>query len=150
MHARTAFSLIVALVPFTVVGSPALADCKWGQTGTALCPTFVAPATTAVPSVPMGGSVAVPTGGDALPLFNGATPRDGFMVQMNLNGGGGPCWVNDNGPAKVSPPNGFLVVGGGGFSPMFATPQGYKPIGPVSIACAGSSGGLAYFEVRGW
>jgi hypothetical protein len=60
--------------------------------------------TTAVPGVPMGGSVLVLTGGAAVPLFNGATPHNGFMVQSNIEGGGPPCWVNDNRPGQNEPP----------------------------------------------
>jgi hypothetical protein len=60
------------------------------------------------------------------------------------------CWVNDNGPANipVGPGNfgqaGFTLITAGGYS--FATPQGYKPMGVVSVICTTP----AYIAARGW
>ena len=80
---------------------------RWDLLGSERCPTLVAPAPPLPFQVrlPMGGSVAfVLTGGAAVPLFNGATPHNGFMVQSNIEGGGPPCWVNDNRPGQNEPP----------------------------------------------
>jgi hypothetical protein len=151
MYRRTkiAFALIVAFVPFTVLGSAAQAQCRPEQRGTtAACPEYTAPASTAVPNAAMGGSMV--TNGTTT-LFNGAVPPNGFMVQLNSPSElGNVCYVNDNGPAAANPPTGFIIGGvSAPFSPwpfIFITPPGYKPIGPVSVWCNGS----LYIEVRGW
>ena len=143
-HTKIASALFVALVPLIVSGA-ALALCKPDQIGeTAACPTYTAPATTAVPNVPMAASLVIGPG--ATTLFNGAVPPNGFMVQLNSQGGS-MCWVNDNGPATgVPPPSGFLIGNCCSLPSLFVTPPGYKPIGPVSIWCTGS----LYLEARGW
>jgi hypothetical protein len=119
------------------------------QRGTESCPTYTAPATTAVPRASMGGSMTVGPG--PATLFNGAVPPNGFMVQLNGPSElGNYCWVNDNGPANANTPTGFLIGGvSAPFTPwpfMFVTPPGYKPIGAVSIWCNNS----VYIETRGW
>jgi hypothetical protein len=60
-------------------------------------------------------------------LFGGVTPANGFSVQ----GASAICAVNDGAPASLSQPIGFLT------SPnaIYTTPLGYKPVGPVSVAC---------------
>jgi hypothetical protein len=84
-------------------------------------------------------------------LFNGLTPPNGFMVQMNgPSEQGNYCWINDNGPAGQN--RGFLFGGASGPylapwpSMMFVTPPGYKPIGPVSVWCPNS----VFLETRAW
>ena len=79
-------------------------------------------------------------------LFGGAVPPNGFMAQINGTAGTGQCRVNDNGPAG---PNGHGIGGFafGGIPPaLFITPQGYKPIGPISIWCDAP----VTVEARGW
>ena len=60
-------------------------------------------------------------------LFGGVTPANGFSVQ----GSSARCAVSDAAPASLSQPIGFLVAP----DAIFTTPLGYKPIGPVSVAC---------------
>lgn len=140
-------SAAFAQQPATTASTP----CNALNRGTVNCPTYTAPATTAVPRASMGGSLTI-NGGISTPLFNGAVPPNGFMVQLNSPSElGNTCYVNDNGPANGNnaPPNGFIIGGGAVSSPvpfLFVTPPGYKPIGPVSIWCAN---GL-YVEARGW
>jgi hypothetical protein len=110
----------------------------------AACPEYTAPATTAVPGPSMDGSSYV-LGEQETMLFRGATPPNGFMIQ--LYGNNGSCVVNDNGEAGPpgnmnNIPAGFLIEAGnttgsspGVPNPIFVTPPGYKPIGPVSIFC---------------
>jgi hypothetical protein len=91
------------------------------------------------------------TGGVAATLFNGATPPNGFMVQLNSLGElGNGCWVSDNGTANrnSAPPVGFVIGGNiNGTVPfLFVTPPGYKPMGPVTVWCAQA----LYIETRGW
>jgi hypothetical protein len=111
--------------------------------GTVNCPTYTAPATTAVPRAPMDGSMYV-MAGMSTPLFNGTVPPNGFMVQAATL----QCFVNDNGPAGLNAgfffgPNGQESVN------LYVTPSGYKPIGAVSVYCPGSGGGT-YVAARGW
>ena len=150
---KLAFTLIVAFVPFSTFGTAAHAACNASQRGTAAdCPEYTAPATTAVPGPSMDGSVVVSGNGVAVTLFNGVTPPNGFMVEINSpNFIPQWCLINDNGPASYSgyPYQGFLIGGLYGSAPLplrFVTPPGYKPMGPVSINCIGGGG----IEVRGW
>jgi hypothetical protein len=99
----------------------------------------------------MDGSMTVPQGGVAVTLFNGVTPPNGFMVQINApNALGNTCNISDNLPATIqSPQVGFLIGGVFNTTPLpntFITPPGYKPIGPVSIMCTGSIA----IAARGW
>ena len=149
-HTKLVFTLIVAFVPFTILASAAHAACPSGQAGTTLgCPTFTAPATTAVPGPSMDGSMTVPQGGVVVTLFSGVTPPNGFMVQINApNELGNTCNISDNLPATISGV-GFLIGGVFNTTPLpntFITPPGYKPIGPVSIICTSS----ITIAARGW
>ena len=138
-HAKSAFALVVAFIPFVACVSAAQAQCQ--HTGTVACPVYVAPATTAVPSRPMDGSTAIPVTEASIMLFNGAVPPNGFLVQMQA---GNACWINDNGPANGG--GGFLITNG--FT--FVTPAAYRPMGPVSIACPGGSSVPIPIFARGW
>jgi hypothetical protein len=115
---------------------PASTACSAINRGTVNCPTYIAPATTVVPRTAMDGSLTVP-GQTSTTLFNGALPPNGFMIQMQSEIS---CYINDNGPAAAGA--GFFV----GFANVFVTPQGYRPIGAVSIWCSAS----AYVAARGW
>jgi hypothetical protein len=95
-----------------------------------------APAIPAAHHGPIDGSTTVTNGVSTL-LFGGAVPPNGFMVQSFGN-----CYVNDNGPANIQA--GFLVLP----NTTLITPTGYKPMGPVSIYCAGGLGG--YVAARAW
>jgi hypothetical protein len=132
----------------------AITGCNAVTRGTANCPTYTAPATTAVPSASMDGSMNLPAA-TSTTLFNGAVPPNAFMVQSS-GYSGAICFVNDHGPANGQ---GVLVTGGGiaGFplalvgTPQvgvfsFITPPGYKPIGPVSVWCNVAN----YVAARGW
>ena len=81
-------------------------------------------------------------------LFGGAVPPNGFMVQIN-SGQSAHCLANDNGSAGPTG-NGSSNYAGfafGGIPPaLFITPQGYKPIGPISIWCDAP----VTVEARGW
>jgi hypothetical protein len=150
-HTRLAFTLIVAFVPFGTFGSAAHAACNPGQLGTSAdCPEYTAPSTTAVPGPSMGATVNV--GPAPTTLFDGVVPPNGFMAQINQPSSvGNICNINDNGPASNggAGPNGFLFGGIWITTPLpniFVTPPGYKPMGPLSIACTGGG----HVEVRGW
>jgi hypothetical protein len=54
------------------------------ERGTVTCPTYTAPATTAVPRAPMDGSMVVVPAQTSTTLFNGAVPPNGFMVQQTV------------------------------------------------------------------
>jgi hypothetical protein len=98
---------------------------------------------------------------DPVVLFNGKDPPNEFMVQILANGES--CFINDDGPAGPPAnivsggfllPNGFAVsvpVSNAGFPPppvaTFVTPPGYKPMGPVSVWCAGNGAAIA---ARSW
>lgn len=136
----------------TVGGIAAHAACDPKLAGATIeCPIFTEPAFTSVPSASMGGTGGSGSGSVVM-LFNGIIPSNGFMVQIlstqALTVG---CYVNDNGPANGSGTVGFAFgnIAGSGPSthpPLFVTPLGYKPIGPVSIWCNGG----ALIESRGW
>jgi hypothetical protein len=107
------------------------------------CPTYTAPAATAVPGTSMDGSITV-LSQTTTPLFGGSIPPNGFMVQLGPQGGGNLCMVNDNGSATGAA--GFNVQYGTGASLIYVTPPGYKPMGPVSIWCSFAG----YVAARGW
>jgi hypothetical protein len=126
--------------------------CTAAQRGTETCPTYTAPAATAVPNASMDGSMNV-AAATSTTLFNGAVPPNAFMV--NAYSGAALCVVNDHGPANGAPAGDGQISILAGFalaqttaSPVwtFMTPPGYKPIGPVSIWCAYST----YVAARGW
>ena len=150
---------IIATVSLDTFG-PAHAGCNPAQLGTAACPEFTAPATTAVPGPSIDGSLNTGNNNPVV-LFGGKVPPNGYMVQILANGES--CFINDDGPA--GPPanvvsGGFLLPNGfavpvpainAGFPPppvaTFVTPPGYKPMGPVSVWCAGNG---AAIEARSW
>jgi hypothetical protein len=90
-------------------------------------------------------------------LFGGVTPQNGFMVMAEETSSGAAfCFINDDGPASLGGPNGvagFQVATGVftgvplGLSSIFATPPGYKPMGPVSVVCGNPSINI---EARAW
>src|ERR1700730_18437120 len=153
--ARTFSAAVIAAV---VMASTALAEQKHCDPGSeAKCPEFTAPATTAVPGPALDGSTSlgvtyVP--GSAVTLFGGAVPPNGFMISAT-SGCFGFCHVNDNGPAASNA--GFILSitgqasdNNGNHVPAaqpFVTPPGYKPMGPVSIACGINP---VLIEARGW
>jgi hypothetical protein len=110
--------------------------CNAINRGTVNCPTYTAPAITAVPRAPMDGSMVIPSQVSTT-LFNGAVPPNGFMVQTDGN-----CFVNDHGPPSLEPERAGLQLG----RPAFITPPGYKPIGAVSVICDAPY----YVAARGW
>jgi len=102
----------------------------------------------------MDGSMIIPAT-TATVLFGGKVPPNGFTIQ--IYGDGTPqCIVNDHGLPYNLPgdngPSGFVIPQTGGAAPLtygfpiFTTPPGYKPMGPVSIYCYASVSA----EVRGW
>ena len=144
--------VVVVTIASIFLGLPAALaqQCKSGAVN---CPTYTAPATTSVPGPAIGGNIAIPDGGMSTLLFDGAVPPNGFMVQLTpvpVIEAATTCYVNDNGPAQALPPTvGFIVERFRSSTPLpslFVTPQGYKPMGPVSIACNGP----AHIEVRAW
>jgi hypothetical protein len=94
------------------------------------------------PSTSMDGSKVVPSQ-VSTPLFNGAVPANGFMVQAALNAS---CVVNDNGPADGTALANGSTVAGFLFTTLFVTPAGYKPIGTVSVWCNNAG----YVAARSW
>jgi hypothetical protein len=97
----------------------------------------------------MDGSMTIPQNGVAVALFNGVTPPNGFMVQINSVGSNVLCNVSDSLPA-VAQSVGFLIGGVFVQTPLpntFVTPPGYKPIGPVTISCNSTNTSIA---ARGW
>jgi hypothetical protein len=86
------------------------------------------------------GDIVISTGGVSTLLFNGATPKHGFLVAVATVGE--PfCNISDDGPAVAY--QGFFVgsltPNSTSFAffavPMFVTPPGYTPVGPVSVNC---------------
>jgi hypothetical protein len=81
--------------------------CLLYQRGTVECPGYGAPAATAVPGPSMASNI--PLGPpQAVTLFNGATPPNGFMVQVLVESTHSPPYglpsatlrfINDNGMA---------------------------------------------------
>jgi hypothetical protein len=108
---------------------------------------FAAPAGPTQHHGSMGETAVI--GSTSTLLFGGAIPPNAFMVQINnAQGGQGFCVVNDNGPAggdiSAGTVAGFAVtiigstIGGPIAPPLFVTPPGYKPIGPISVWCNGT------------
>ena len=121
--------------------------CNSGHVGTSPdCPILTAPATTAVPGPSTDGSMFVQFD-TATTLFNNAVPPNGFMVQTIDT----DCFVTDNGTNVAG--NGFSFGPSNG---MFVTPQGYKPVGLVSVLCGcpagpgACAGKVAFISARGW
>jgi hypothetical protein len=129
--------------------------CLLYQRGTVDCPAYGAPAATAVPGPSMDGVVTTVPSGSSTTLFGGKVPPNGFMIRVFVRDesyltGTPPtlCFVNDNGPAGVGA--GFLMIQdlASGYSATFASPHGYKPIGPVNIYCQSSI--TVNVVARGW
>jgi hypothetical protein len=128
--------------------------CLLYQRGTVDCPAYGAPAATAVPGPSMDGGVAQVPSAQSTTLFGGKVPPNGFFIRVYAGNGYGPpaiCFVNDNGPAGLG--IGFYIPGDvpGNVSfpsATFASPHGYKPIGPVSIWC--QTTGPFNLAARGW
>lgn len=147
----------VTIVFLGVSGASAQDPCLLYQRGTLDCPGYGAPAATAVPGPSMDTTLALNTSLQAVALFNGATPPNGFMVRVvviNSTGtgygypDGSVCFISDSGTAALG--FGFyLTPDTGGYSATFVTPVGYKPIGPVSVFC-GLRNASAYLVARGW
>jgi hypothetical protein len=143
---------IVGAICFGLTGAAAQqrqtgAACNVNNQGTVNCPTYTAPAATAVPRAAMDGSMHV-LAQTATTLFNGAVPPNGFLVQSGYNVGG-PCWVNDNGPASGAE----LITSGAGYAGFllageqsFVTRPGYRPMGAVSVWCYSPT----YIAARAW
>jgi hypothetical protein len=152
-------AIAFAAVIFVGVSHAAAQEtCLAYQQGTVGCPNYGAPAATAVPGPSMDGGVATVPGGSSVTLFGGNVPPNGFMVRVySSNSSYGPppnaCFVNDNGAAGQGVgfflvPDIILVYNGqvGTDSATFASPHGYKPMGPVSIWCSYS----VSLAARGW
>jgi hypothetical protein len=124
------FSHVVA---FATLLFPSLAIAQQQPTGAPTAPPVVGDS--------LDGSTSVPAETSTL-LFNGAVPRNGFMVQPR----GNDCVINDHGGASfITGPNGpagFSIANGA----TFITPPGYKPMGPVNVIC----GTRAYVAARAW
>ena len=99
-----------------------------------------APAAPAVHHGSIDGSTTVTCGTSTL-LFGGAVPPNGFMVQSQY-----AVIANDNGPAVLSPRQGFVSDVSGA---PFVTPSGYKPIGPVSVMVTTCTETM-YVAARAW
>ncbi|HEY7387240.1 MAG TPA: hypothetical protein VH640_01945 [Bryobacteraceae bacterium] len=114
--------------------------------------TFIA-AAAAAPAAHQTGSIdgsRTVTCKTATMLFGGAVPPNGFFVNSVF-----PITINDNGPASQTP-NSWNMSGiylPGTSSPggmgTFVTPQGYAPMGPVTVFAA-CDGGTVYVAARAW
>jgi hypothetical protein len=147
----------VAIIVFLGVShATAQETCLLYQRGTVDCPAYGAPAATAVPGPSMDGGVAMLPNGSSVTLFGGKVPPNGFMIRVYNPATGTQsmsCFINDNGPAGLGggfyvPPD-YVPAGQPVASATFATPHGYKPIGPVSIWCQTGNSGI-YVAARGW
>jgi hypothetical protein len=87
------------------------------------------------------GSASIPNAapGDSIVLFNGATPSNGFQVQIQDNSLLCPAYVSDD-PKNTY---GFVIqtpspslTPAGSWPTMYTSPPGYKPIGPVTVTVA--------------
>jgi hypothetical protein len=159
----------IITVGLGVSQSTAQQPCLLYQEGTVGCPVYGAPAATAVPGPSMDGGVTTVPNAQSTTLFGGKVPPNAFMVRVlaygyaMVNSTGtilGPtCFVNDNGGA--GPGVGFYMVpdiatsvapqgqGTWSYSATFASPPGYKPMGPVSIYCENPAGPMGV-AARGW
>jgi hypothetical protein len=152
---RTTAVITIAFLGLGMGHATAQETCPVFREGTVGCPVFGAPAATAVPGPSMDGGVASVQPGQTVTLFGGKVPPNGFMVRAYADAaygvGASTCFVNDNGPASVGV--GFFMVPDTNINPnlsgSFASPQGYKPIGPVSVYCAIIHGSVT-LAARGW
>jgi hypothetical protein len=153
-------TVVTATLFLLAVSSQAAAQetCSVFREGTAGCPVFGAPAATAVQGPSMDGGVTTVPEAQIVTLFGGKVPPNGFMVRVFTDTKYGPigagCFVNDNGPAATNGVGFYLVpdtIAEFNASGTFISPQGYKPIGPVSIACAIlQAGTIVRLIARGW
>jgi hypothetical protein len=74
------------------------------------------------------GSTTVISGGVAQNLFSGTTPTNGFEI-CNPDASE-DLWVSDSTTAAANNTGSYRVAANGG---TYTTPNGYKPIGAVSI-----------------
>lgn len=77
------------------------------------------------------GDTTITLGGTAQNLFNGVTPTNGFAV-YNPDATE-DLWISDSTTAAPNGQGSIRVVANGG---GYETPNGYRPIGPVSIVGA--------------
>jgi hypothetical protein len=114
---------VAAVIVAGMLVSPAHAGkpCDPGS-GTA-CPEFTAPATTAVPGVPLIDThVTIPGNDTPIVLFNGVIPPNGYWIQVS--NAPGTCYVNDDNTV----PNfgeGYALNATG---EALQTPVGYHPV----------------------
>jgi len=90
------------------------------------------------PQPAVDGTMEVPSEKSVV-LFDGITPPNGFSVSAFNQ----TCYVNDDGPASST--TGFTAN-----NPGYTTPFGYKPMGPVSVFCAGNGPSPAGVVARAW
>jgi hypothetical protein len=165
-------NVVAAAATFLLVASAHAAaqqPCLAYQQGTVGCPNYGAPAATAVPGPSIDGGVVTVPNQQSTTLFGGTVPPNGFIVRvfayayaMVSSSGtilGPTCFVNDHGAAGQG--NGFYMVpdiatsigpqgqGTWSYSATFASPPGYKPIGPISIYCVNPAGPMSV-AARGW
>jgi len=145
-HYKVPFvSAVLAISCF--VGIPAHAACVPGEIGaSAQCPEYTAPAVTAVPGPSVDGT-AIILPAEVTPLFGGAVPPNGFMVE--IYDANTFCYLSDsithhpgdNINGKIA---GFHIFGPNNatgvaqeliYGHSYTTPIGYKPIGAVNIWC---------------
>jgi hypothetical protein len=167
---RAVASAMIIFLLVTQAG--AQEPCLLYERGTVACPGYGAPAATAVPGPSLDGGVTTVPNASSTTLFGGMVPPNGFLIRVFVNNGnygvlfpngnyGTVCFVNDNGPAGqgvgfyMVPEIAITVPGASDTLPssvvvtsaIFASPHGYKPMGPVSIWCNGATVNLA---ARGW
>jgi hypothetical protein len=117
----------------------------------------------------MDGGVTTMPNAQSTTLFGGKVPPNGFLVRVFAYAYGmvsstgtilGPtCFLNDHGAAAQG--NGFYMVpdiattvapqgqGTWSYSATFASPPGYKPLGPISVYCINPAGPMSV-AARGW
>ena len=131
--------------------------CLLYQRGTVDCPGYGAPAATAVPGPSMASNFGLGAP-QAFTLFNGATPPNGFMVQVLVDSTNTPpyglpnatlCFINDNGTANNNV-GFFIKPDPDAYTATFITPVGYKPMGPVSVWCGLRNANGGSLTARGW
>jgi hypothetical protein len=156
VNITAAATIITVGLGFGMGQAAAQTTCLAYQEGTVGCPVYGAPAATAVPGPSMDGGVTVTSAGGST-LFGGKVPPNGFMVRVFagdalINLQNPPfCYVNDGGSGAGLPlvPDAVITIGSQAFSTSlsFASPYGYKPMGPVSIFC---DNGTPLLVARGW
>ena len=113
-------NLVPAHVPASIVGGIA-------QPNSAAAPLAVL---NTAGAAAIDGSGTIATGAVAQVLFAGAIPENGFLV-ANLDGSE-LLFVSDAGTASAT--GSSIPIGPtSAANSVFATPSGYRPIGPVSV-----------------